>query len=525
MRRLLLALGAIVFAAGCSSQGIYAVPLPGGADLGDNPMHLQIDFRDVLDLVPQSAVKVDGVPVGRVSDIALAPDGWTATVNVVVNDDVDLPANAHAEVAQTNLLGEKFVALSAPPDPSPRAARRRRAHSGRGHPQRHRDRAGAGRIVVAAQRRWRRATAADHHRAEQVARGSRAGGAFAARAIRPARVGARGAGGFHHPRARRPRRAQRPGRGAERPDRGHPRRTPGGHHHPQRATPATGRDARPTRPPRAGRLRRRHRVARRPDQRPARAAAHPAGAGRGGAEPGHRVPADPDLSVPGFDAARRDRRPGQHVAVAGHPDRHHAEQPRRREAEPGVRAAGRAAGAGEPVEPLLQRQRPVPGLADRLAAAVTADHARADRRAGSARRDARPTRSRGVVRDDEQTRALPADRIRDRRAARHRLRGSALRAHRQPARLRPVHGHRADGRFGRAVSRRGGHLPRRPRRARRQPATHRRRDPRRGQAGQRRPADPGVGEGGGREPVRDRRAVPRFPAGHRSGAVPRRTDR
>ena len=118
MRRLLLALGAIVFAAGCSSQGIYSVPLPGGADLGDNPMHLQIDFRDVLDLVPQSAVKVDGVPVGRVSDIALAPDGWTATVNVVVNDDVDLPANAHAEVAQTNLLGEKFIALSAPPDPS-----------------------------------------------------------------------------------------------------------------------------------------------------------------------------------------------------------------------------------------------------------------------------------------------------------------------------------------------------------------------------------------------------------------------
>ncbi|WP_280265633.1 MCE family protein [Nocardia wallacei] len=98
----------------CSSDGIYSIPLPGGADVGEHPMHIDVHFDDVLDLVPQSAVKVDGVAVGRVDKIEMAPDGWTASVRTLVNSSVQLPANAHAEVKQSNLLGEKFVELSAP---------------------------------------------------------------------------------------------------------------------------------------------------------------------------------------------------------------------------------------------------------------------------------------------------------------------------------------------------------------------------------------------------------------------------
>lgn len=105
-----------VLVGSCSSDGIYSVPLPGGADVGDHPMHIDVRFDDVLDLVPQSAVKVEGVPVGRVESIDVAPDGWTASVHTVVNSSVKLPANAHAEVRQSNLLGEKFIELSAPKD-------------------------------------------------------------------------------------------------------------------------------------------------------------------------------------------------------------------------------------------------------------------------------------------------------------------------------------------------------------------------------------------------------------------------
>jgi phospholipid/cholesterol/gamma-HCH transport system substrate-binding protein len=69
----------------------------------------------VVDLVPQSAVRVNDVAVGRVSRIYLPPHSWTADVTMVVNGDVRLPANADAELQQSSLLGEWFVALSSPP--------------------------------------------------------------------------------------------------------------------------------------------------------------------------------------------------------------------------------------------------------------------------------------------------------------------------------------------------------------------------------------------------------------------------
>jgi phospholipid/cholesterol/gamma-HCH transport system substrate-binding protein len=113
-----LALGTSVamLAGGCGvlSGGLRGVSLPGGADLGDDPYTLTIQFPDVVDLVPQSLVKVADVPVGSVSGITVNPATWNAVVTVAVNHDVALPANAEARVRTTSLLGEKFVELSPP---------------------------------------------------------------------------------------------------------------------------------------------------------------------------------------------------------------------------------------------------------------------------------------------------------------------------------------------------------------------------------------------------------------------------
>ena len=101
---------------GCSvlGGGLRGVDLPGGAALGDNPYTVSIEFPDVVDLVPESLVKVADVSVGSVSDISVDPATWNAIVTVKVNRDVKLPANADAEVRTTSLLGEKFVELSPP---------------------------------------------------------------------------------------------------------------------------------------------------------------------------------------------------------------------------------------------------------------------------------------------------------------------------------------------------------------------------------------------------------------------------
>jgi phospholipid/cholesterol/gamma-HCH transport system substrate-binding protein len=111
---------AALLSSGCGvlTGGLRDVELPGGADLGDDPYQLTIEFTDVVDLVPQSLVKVADVPVGTVSDIAVGPD-WTAQVTVLVNGDVALPPDAQARVRTTSLLGEKFVELQAPENAAP----------------------------------------------------------------------------------------------------------------------------------------------------------------------------------------------------------------------------------------------------------------------------------------------------------------------------------------------------------------------------------------------------------------------
>ncbi|MFC7617953.1 MCE family protein [Actinokineospora soli] len=115
--RLIAAVASAALVSGCGFTGIYDLPLPGGADLGDRPYSVRVQFRDVLDLVPQSAVKVNEVAVGRVDTVALAPDGWTAELTLLVNGAVELPGNALAKIRQSSLLGEKYVELIPPQDP------------------------------------------------------------------------------------------------------------------------------------------------------------------------------------------------------------------------------------------------------------------------------------------------------------------------------------------------------------------------------------------------------------------------
>jgi phospholipid/cholesterol/gamma-HCH transport system substrate-binding protein len=114
MSRMLAALlsVSILGTAGCA--GLANVPLPGGADTGANPYRVTAEFSDVLELVPQSLVKVNDVSVGAVQGIRLAPESWHAIVTLELNRTVELPANAVARLRTTSLLGEKFVELAAP---------------------------------------------------------------------------------------------------------------------------------------------------------------------------------------------------------------------------------------------------------------------------------------------------------------------------------------------------------------------------------------------------------------------------
>jgi phospholipid/cholesterol/gamma-HCH transport system substrate-binding protein len=107
-----------VLAASTGCKGVFGVDLPGGAAHGPT-YHVTVLFDDVLDLVPQSAVKVDDVSVGDVDSIDLDASTFKAKVRLTIRKSVHLPANAVARVRQTSLLGEKFVELGPPTEAAP----------------------------------------------------------------------------------------------------------------------------------------------------------------------------------------------------------------------------------------------------------------------------------------------------------------------------------------------------------------------------------------------------------------------
>jgi phospholipid/cholesterol/gamma-HCH transport system substrate-binding protein len=111
----LLAPALLLALSGC--RGAYDLPLPGGVAGHGDVYRVTVQMDDVLDLVPQSAVKVGDVTVGSVESISLK--GWTAQVVVRLKRSVRLPDNATAQLQQTSLLGEKYVSLQAPSDAAP----------------------------------------------------------------------------------------------------------------------------------------------------------------------------------------------------------------------------------------------------------------------------------------------------------------------------------------------------------------------------------------------------------------------
>ncbi|MET3960182.1 phospholipid/cholesterol/gamma-HCH transport system substrate-binding protein [Marmoricola sp. OAE513] len=112
VRLVVLAVAAVLLSS-CRFDGAYDLPLPGGKAVDpDDAITVTAEFTDALNVVPRTAVMVDDVPVGQVSEVERV--GWHARITLQVRRDLDLPANTEADIRQTSLLGEKYVALLEP---------------------------------------------------------------------------------------------------------------------------------------------------------------------------------------------------------------------------------------------------------------------------------------------------------------------------------------------------------------------------------------------------------------------------
>jgi phospholipid/cholesterol/gamma-HCH transport system substrate-binding protein len=117
MRRVLAISSLAALLAGCQFGGLNSLNMPGTSGHGSGAYKITVELPDVATLPQNSPVMVDDVTVGSVSGIEAIqrPDGtFYAAVQLSLDENVKLPANATAKVAQTSLLGSQHIELHPP---------------------------------------------------------------------------------------------------------------------------------------------------------------------------------------------------------------------------------------------------------------------------------------------------------------------------------------------------------------------------------------------------------------------------
>lgn len=81
------------------------------AMVGIGVYDVRVDFADASGLYPRAQVTFHGVKVGRVVKLEASDDGAVATLRI--DNDVEVPAGATAELHSTSAIGEQYVDLVA----------------------------------------------------------------------------------------------------------------------------------------------------------------------------------------------------------------------------------------------------------------------------------------------------------------------------------------------------------------------------------------------------------------------------
>jgi phospholipid/cholesterol/gamma-HCH transport system substrate-binding protein len=112
--RSLLVIGACaaLTATGCTFNGVNSLPLPGAVGRGPGANVYHVEIANVGTLDSNSPVMINDVVVGSVGQMTVKD--WHANVEVSVNPDIVVPANAVATVGQTSLLGSMHLQLNPP---------------------------------------------------------------------------------------------------------------------------------------------------------------------------------------------------------------------------------------------------------------------------------------------------------------------------------------------------------------------------------------------------------------------------
>ena len=112
-----VAAAVLASSSGCGWRGLNSLPLPGTEGKGPGSFEIRAQMPDVSNIQPNSRVRVGDVTVGHVSKIEL--EGNHALVTMLLNSDVELPANATAKIGLTTIFGSLHIELAAPAGQAP----------------------------------------------------------------------------------------------------------------------------------------------------------------------------------------------------------------------------------------------------------------------------------------------------------------------------------------------------------------------------------------------------------------------
>ena len=93
-------LGIVLFAA-------VAVLLSGVSLGGGKDYMVYAGFKEVQGVVPQAAVRLSGVPVGRVTSIE--NDAGGVTVTLAIKNNVKIPRGSSVTIGSDGVMGDKYV--------------------------------------------------------------------------------------------------------------------------------------------------------------------------------------------------------------------------------------------------------------------------------------------------------------------------------------------------------------------------------------------------------------------------------
>src|SRR5262245_56705650 len=117
VRRVALTLVTVVATLGLTGcnpyTGMNSLPLPGNTGTGGYSYEIKVQLRNADDLVANTPVYFRDMNVGTTTHVGLV-NGWTPELTLSIKNDIKLPANATAALAQTSLLGSKHIDLLAP---------------------------------------------------------------------------------------------------------------------------------------------------------------------------------------------------------------------------------------------------------------------------------------------------------------------------------------------------------------------------------------------------------------------------